>query len=223
MDHTRACHFYFARFQTWVYGLPAPVCVSVTPVNLELELQSLADHVGRALVGIVDGHRVVVAIERVGPPVMVNDLAGLRIGLGERPVLAREELQWSLGGRWVLDLPRGSGQNPGANRVPGELRRLRAVVCRKQGGQPDDCGEGRRADDHGPWNQVLQHELAHRRGFLGEDSRSVAGRVRQVPADAPFPEPSQASGDRRMIGASSKARRTLRDWRARWPHGILNR
>ena len=25
------CHFYFARFQTWVYGLPMPVCVSVSP------------------------------------------------------------------------------------------------------------------------------------------------------------------------------------------------
>ena len=84
--------------------------------HLDLELERLLDEPGRVLVGVLDGLRVSVAVERVRTPVVENDLAGLRVRLGDAPVLPRAELEPTPGLGRIADLVGRPDEDPGADR-----------------------------------------------------------------------------------------------------------
>src|SRR5262249_53582608 len=77
------------------------------PFHLDLELKRLLDEPGRVLVGVLDGLRVGVTVERVRAAVVEDDLAGLRVGLGDAPVPPRAELEATAGLGRVADLVGG--------------------------------------------------------------------------------------------------------------------
>src|SRR5262245_3402596 len=117
------------------------------PFHLGLELERLLDEPGRALVGVLDGLRVGVAVERVRAPVVEDDLAGRRVGLGDAPVLPRAELEPTAGFGRVTDLVGRPDQDPGADQVLGEFGRLRVLLGWLVTGLADREHDGRHQED----------------------------------------------------------------------------
>src|SRR3954466_1890336 len=61
-------------------------------LDLDLVLEALPDQAGRGLGGVLDALLEGVTVERVSAPVVVPDLARVGVGLGDEPVLPREDL-----------------------------------------------------------------------------------------------------------------------------------
>src|SRR5262245_50522154 len=80
-------------------------------LDLDLELEGLPDQAG--LGGVRDGLLEVVAVERVGAPVVVRDLARLGVGLGDALVLSREVLVVAPGLGRLFHIIGCAGKGPG--------------------------------------------------------------------------------------------------------------
>lgn len=91
--------------------------------DLDLELQDILDEAGGVLAGVFDGLDILVAVERVGATVMVNDLAGLGVCFRDALVPTGPELEPPTCGWRLADLVRCPDQDPSANHVFGELGR----------------------------------------------------------------------------------------------------
>ena len=84
------------------------------------ELEGLFDQIAGAFVSILHRLGILVPIESVGPAMVINGHASLRVGLGDDPVPASEKLEPTSGCRGLSNLPGLADENPGSDKVPRE-------------------------------------------------------------------------------------------------------